>query len=102
MTAELRGFQILLQDAIHHGATAIERVHRRIAARPFAIVKAIPSLAAPARVVGAVHSAMLTLVYASIRAVNAVAGAGAALLIEAVEAERSSARERAGEEPRRR
>ena len=41
-----RGLKRLLQDAVVHGATAIEQVHLKTAERPFEILKRIPPLEA--------------------------------------------------------
>ncbi len=82
----LRGLRALLEDAVDQGTSAVERVHRATAARPFAILDEIPPIAVPARGVRVVHDATVSVVYESIRQVNRLVGATLALAIDAVDA----------------
>ncbi len=66
-TNRLRGLAALLRDAVIHGATAVQRVHAATAARPCAVLEAIPVIALPTRVVHVVHDATVSIVYGSIR-----------------------------------
>jgi len=70
----LRGLRALLQDAVEHGTTAVERVHRATAARPFDILDHIPPIAPAARGVRLVHDATVAGVYETIRQVNRLVG----------------------------
>jgi hypothetical protein len=81
----LRGLRALLEDAVAHGTSAVERVHKATAARPFAVLDEIPPLALPARGVRVVHDATVSVVYGSIRQVNRLVGAGLALAIDVAE-----------------
>jgi hypothetical protein len=83
---QLRGLRQLIETAVDQGTSAVERVHRATAARPFAVLDAIPAVAAPARGVRIVHDAILDTVYASIRGVNHVVGSALSVAIDAVEA----------------
>jgi hypothetical protein len=80
-----RGLRDLVVDAVHHGASAVERVHRRTARAAVDAVALVPGLAVPARAVGAVQDAALAATYATIRQVNGVAGAAAGLALDLAE-----------------
>jgi hypothetical protein len=82
----LRGLRALLEEAVDQGTSAVERVHRATAARPFAILDEIPPIALPARGVRVVHDATVSVVYESVRQVNRLVGATLALAIDAVDA----------------
>ena len=92
----LKGVKDLLEDAVHHGTTAVEKVHRDVASRPFDVLEAVPGIATPARGVRIVHNAITATVYASIRVINRLVGAVADEVIEVVQ-QRSEERE-GGEE----
>jgi hypothetical protein len=70
----LRGLRALLEDAVEHGTTAVERVHRATAARPFEVLDLIPPIAPAARGVRLVHDATVAGVYETIRQVNHLVG----------------------------
>jgi hypothetical protein len=82
---QLRGLRALLETAVEQGTSAVERVHRATAARPFAVLDAIPPVALPARGVRVVHDAILDTVYGSIRQVNRMVGGTLALAIDVIE-----------------
>jgi hypothetical protein len=82
---QLRGLRALIEQAVDQGTSAVERVHRATAARPFAVLEAIPPVAFPARGVRVVHDAILDTVYGSIRQVNRVVGGSLALALDAME-----------------
>jgi hypothetical protein len=82
---QLRGLRALIEKAVDQGTAAVERVHRATAARPFAVLDAIPPVALPARGVRVVHDAILDTVYGSIRQVNRVVGGTLALAIDVIE-----------------
>jgi len=85
-----RGLKDLLRDVTLHGATAIERVHRVSAGRPFAILKAIPALTAPVAGVQAVHDGVVSASYGAVRAVTRALDVAAGLAIDALEEGRGS------------
>ncbi len=72
MNAEKRwhGLRALVHDAIEHGSTAVEQVHKATASRPFDILEQIPAVATPTRVVRVVHDVTVTTVYSAIRLSN--------------------------------
>jgi hypothetical protein len=82
---QLQGLRALLNDAVEHGASAIQRVHLATAGRPFAIAKQIPGIAEPARTVQLVHDAIVSQVYDNIRLVNAIVGKTLETAIDAIE-----------------
>jgi hypothetical protein len=76
-----RGLTTLVRDAVEHGSRAIERIQKETAARPFAILEAIPPIATPAKVIHALHDASIASTHAAIRlAARVVAGTVAAVL----------------------
>lgn len=86
----LRGLRALVEDAVHHGSLAVERVHMETARRPFSILEKIPPIAVPVQVVHAVHDASVAASYAAVRLVNRAVGRAldAALGVAALGAER--------------
>jgi hypothetical protein len=80
----LKGLKDLVQDAVEHGTTAVQKVHEDIASRPFDVLEATP-LRLPAQGVRLVHDTITRTVYASIRGVNRIAGAAAGAVIDEVE-----------------
>jgi hypothetical protein len=93
----LRGLRALLQDAVEQGTSAVERVHRATAARPFDILDHIPPIAPAARGVRLVHDATVAGVYETIRQVNRLVGVTLAAAIDVYgdEVERDGAPARA-------
>jgi hypothetical protein len=81
----LRGLRALLEDAVEHGTTAVERVHKATAARPFAILDLIPPIAPAARGVRLVHDATVTGVYEAIRQVNHLVGTTLSVALDVLE-----------------
>jgi hypothetical protein len=80
-----RGLRALIETAVDQGASAVERVHRATAARPFAVLDAIPPIAAPVRGVRVVHDAILDTVYGSIRGINHLVGGTLASALDALD-----------------
>lgn len=66
----LRGLKRLVHDGVEHGANFVEKHHRHAADKPFTILESIQPIAAPTKLVRAVHDGVLTLTYGSIRVVN--------------------------------
>lgn len=89
----VRGLRALVQDAVEHGASAVEKVHLATAARPFRILQAIAPLSGPVRAIRVIHDLSVTTVYGSIRLVNRGVGAALELAIDAVEAGAEQPRE---------
>jgi hypothetical protein len=84
----LRGLRALLEDVVEHGTTAVERVHRATAARPFDILDHIPPVAPAARGVRLIHDATVAGVYETIRQVNHLVGVTLAAAIDLYDPER--------------
>src|ERR1700722_8886407 len=70
----LRGLRALLEDMGEHGASAVERVARATAARPFDVLDHVPPIAPAARGVRVIHDATVAGVYETIRQVNHLVG----------------------------
>ena len=72
MSTEKRwhGLRALVHDAIEHGSTAVEQVHKATASRPFDILEQIPAVATPTRAVRVVHDVTVSTVYSAIRLSN--------------------------------
>ena len=85
--SRLRGLRALLEDAVEHGTTAVERVHRATAARPFEVLDLIPAIAPAARGVRLVHDATVAGVYETIRQVNHLVGVTLSAAIDVCERE---------------
>ena len=84
----LLGLRALLQDAVEHGASAVERVHRATADRTFAVLEAVEPVREPAKVVHAVHDVVVAGVYDGVRGVNRVVGGVLAAVIAETTRER--------------
>jgi hypothetical protein len=81
-----RGLRALVEDAVEHGSSAIERVHLETAARPFAVLEHLPVTATVARGVHVAHDAIASSVYQTIRATNRFVGTATAIAIDIAEA----------------
>jgi hypothetical protein len=82
----LRGLRALLEDAVEHGTSAVERVHRATAARPFDILDHIAPIAPAAHGVRVIHDATVAGVYETIRQVNHLVGATLSAAIDLYDA----------------
>jgi hypothetical protein len=81
----LRGLRALLEAAVDQGASAVERVHKATAARPFDVLDHIPPIAPAARGVRLVHDVTVTGVYEAIRQINHLVGVTLAGVIDVAE-----------------
>ncbi|RJS24886.1 hypothetical protein DRW03_07040 [Corallococcus sp. H22C18031201] len=86
-----RGLKDLVQDAVDHGATAIEKVHRTSAATPFQLLEQVPGLERPARVAHGLHDLALSGSYGMVRLVTRQVGKAIDQVLDVMEA--PSARE---------
>ena len=84
--AQWRGVAALVRDGVEHGSRAVERVQLDTARRTFAILERIPPIAAPTRVVHAVHDMSVGTVHTMIRGINAVVGGAIAVAIQQLDA----------------
>ena len=78
------GLKDLVEDAVKHGATAVEEVHQRVARKPLEILAIVPPLSGAARWVSTIQSATIATTYGSIRVVNRMVGAIAGAVIDGV------------------
>lgn len=87
MTTQRRwkGLVSLLEDAVVQGASAIERIHLEQSQKPFQIIEQIPDIAAPTKMVHAVHDAVVKGSYASVRLVTRAVAATINVVLDAVE-----------------
>ncbi len=81
-----RGLKALVQDVVHEGSSAVERVHLATASRSFFVAEQIAPIAASAREIHAVHDAAVSSVYAMIRMVNKVVGTTLDVVLDTVDA----------------
>lgn len=84
-----RGLKDLLVDAVHHGVTGVETVHRRTARTVIDVVARVPGLERPARAVGAWQDVTVAATYETIRLVNGAVGAVVGLVLDAAERPRA-------------
>jgi hypothetical protein len=80
-----KGLRALLTDAVEQGTSAVERVHKATAARPFGILEKIPVVAPVSDGVRLVHDATVAGVYETIRQVNRAVGATLSAALDAAE-----------------
>lgn len=81
----LRGFKSLVQEAVHQGSRAIERVQIETAKLPFDVVEQIPGLKVPASGVRLIYNTGVSGVHEMIRLVNKVAGDTLDVVLDTVE-----------------
>lgn len=98
-----RGLAELVQDAVHHGSLAVERVHQRVARTPLEILAIVPPLATGARRLADCQAAAIGATYHAIRGVNGTVAAIAFAVADAAEARADPSPATAGEDapPRR-
>ncbi|MBJ6765839.1 hypothetical protein JGU66_34225 [Myxococcaceae bacterium JPH2] len=80
-----RGLKNLVQDAVDHGATAIEEVHRNSAATPFQLLEQVPGLEKPARVAHGIHDLALSGSYGMVRLVTRQVGKALDHVLDAID-----------------
>ena len=80
-----RGLRSLITDAVEQGSKAIERIQKETARRPFAVLEALPPIAAPAKVVHVLHDAAVTGTHGAIRLVNKIVGTAVEAVIDVIE-----------------
>ena len=83
----LRGLRSLVEDMVEHGSKAVQEVHLATSKRTFTVLEAIPPIAAPAKVVHAVHDLSVSGVYGMIRLVNKAVGKTLDVAIDVAELE---------------
>jgi hypothetical protein len=93
----LRGLRALLEDMVEHGTSAVERVHRATAARPFDVLDHEPPIAPAARGVRVIHDATVAGVYETIRQVNHLVGVTLSAVIDLCDEGASERESQAGE-----
>ena len=80
-----RGLTVMIRDAVEHGSHAIEQIQKEAAARPFAILEAIPPIADPVKVIHTFHDASIACTHAAIRLVARVVGDTVEAVLAAVD-----------------
>jgi hypothetical protein len=80
-----RGLKDLIVDAVHHGVTGVETVHRRTARTTIEVVARVPGLGGPARAVSALQDAAIAATYEAIRRANGALGTVVGLVLDATE-----------------
>jgi hypothetical protein len=88
----LRGLTDLVQDAVHHGTIAVEKVHQSVARMPLDVLAILPPLTATARQIAAWQSHVIATTYDTIRETSATAGELARACIDAADRARGSER----------
>lgn len=83
----LKGLVSLLQDAVVHGASAIEKIHLEQSQIPFQILEAIPQTARPTKMVHAVHDALVKGSYMSVRFVTKAVATTANVVLDSIQKE---------------
>lgn len=81
---QLRGAKDLVQDGVEATATAVAEAHQEIAHMPYAVLGRIPMVAGPACAIEQVQCTITDGVYATIHAVNRLAGAAATCLLDRI------------------
>lgn len=83
-----RGLKALVQDAVDKGATAIEQVHKRTAAKPFELLRKVPPLALPVQSLHVLHDLTVSGSYGMVRQVNRLAGTIVDVVLDVLEQSR--------------
>jgi hypothetical protein len=69
-----RGLKDLIQETVEAGVNATEQVHQSIAKQPYAVLKRIPLIAPPARLIERLQHTVTSGVYQTIRVVTQASG----------------------------
>ncbi|EPX64812.1 hypothetical protein D187_000234 [Cystobacter fuscus DSM 2262] len=84
-----QGLTELVRDAVDKGATAVEQVHKRTAAKPFELLEKVPSIAVPVRGVHELHDLAVSGSYGMVRWVNRVVGTTVGIALDLLEQSRA-------------
>ena len=84
-TSKLRGLAALLRDVLEHGSRAAERLQLDSAARPFALLEAMPTLAGAATIGQAVHDGAVTAMHGILRGAATIVHATAEIVLDVIE-----------------
>lgn len=98
-TSRWRGLASLVGDAVVHASHAVEKVQKRTADRPFAVLAHIPPLADAARGVQVIHDVTLAGVHGAIRLVTRAVGKTIEVALDVVEATATEESTGAGKPP---
>lgn len=79
------GLTELVQDAVHHGTAAVEKVHQQVARAPLDMLAHVPPLAAGARWAADRQASLIAATYGTIRGVSAAVGAVVGACLDAAE-----------------
>jgi len=82
---QAKGLKDLVQETVEAGTNATEQVHQSIAKQPYAVLKRIPLIAPPARIIEQCQHAVTSGIYQSIRVINRVSGTLATKALDRLE-----------------
>ena len=88
------GLVDLVQDAVHHGTIAVEKVHQRVARTPLDVIACVPPLAPAARWAADRQARVIAATYATIREGDAAVGTVVGTCLEAAARSQSDAGDR--------
>ena len=89
-----RGLKSIAQAAVEQGSRAIESVQKQAARRPFAVLEALPPLAALARSIHGVHDASVAGVHGAMRLVTRLVGLALDVALDMARDDRAASRGR--------
>ena len=85
-----RGLVVLVTEAVENGSKAVEKIQKETANRPFGILEQIPPIAAPVKVIHAIHDVSVTTTHSAIRLVNRVVGDAVVAVLASADSDRGS------------
>lgn len=80
----LRGLRAVVEDAVEHGSSAVERIHLSTADIPFNVLQRVPGLEAPVRQIRAVHDEAVRSSYRVVRLINRAVARSLDVVLEVV------------------
>ena len=83
-----RGLKALAQAAVENASSAIARVQKDTARRPYAILELLPPIGGPTRGIHLVHDAVVTSVHGTIRLTTRAVGETLDVVFDAMSGER--------------
>lgn len=81
----LRGLRAVVEDAVEHGASAVERIHLATADVPFNVLQRVPVLEAPVREIRTVHDEAVRSSYRIARMINRAVARSLDAVLDVVE-----------------
>ena len=96
----LRGLKDLVQSAVENASTAIERVHKDTARRPFQVLESIPAVRVPASGIHLIHDQIVSSVHGVVRLTTRVIGETVGVALDAIESASPGSAEDGARQPR--